>query len=59
MVWGTKQAIRKIGKVPQVIFDRGGVGKEAMVRLLGVSPAEVAALALRIAKEIRGPRKGF
>jgi len=49
MVWGTEQAIKKIGKVPQVIFDRGAPGKEAMVRLLGTSPMEVAGLALRLA----------
>jgi hydroxymethylpyrimidine/phosphomethylpyrimidine kinase len=52
MVWGTEQAIKKIGKVPQVIFDRGATGKEAMVRLLGTSPMEVAGLALRLAGEV-------
>ncbi|MDI6884351.1 MAG: bifunctional hydroxymethylpyrimidine kinase/phosphomethylpyrimidine kinase [Hadesarchaea archaeon] len=58
MVWGTEQAIKKAGKVPQVIFDRGAPGKEAMVRLLGTSPAEVAELALRLTREIGG-RKAF
>jgi hydroxymethylpyrimidine kinase/phosphomethylpyrimidine kinase len=52
MIWGTDQAIKKIGKVPQVIFDKGAPGKEAMVRLLGTSPMEVAGLALRLAKEV-------
>jgi hydroxymethylpyrimidine kinase/phosphomethylpyrimidine kinase len=52
MIWGTEQAIKKIGKVPQVIFDKGAPGKEAMVRLLGTSPMEVAGLALRLAKEV-------
>lgn len=50
MVWGTERAIKKIGKVPQVIFDRGAPGKEAMIRLLGDSPIEVAKLALRVAR---------
>jgi len=52
MIWGTEQAIKKIGKVPQVIFDKGAPGKEAMMRLLGTSPMEVAELALRLAKEV-------
>ena len=52
MVWGTEQAIKKIGKVPQVIFDRGAPGKEAMVRLLGTSSLEVVELALRLAREV-------
>lgn len=50
MVWGTEHAIKTAGRVPNVIFDRGAVGKEAMVRLLGTSATEVANLALRIAK---------
>ena len=53
MEWGTQQAIKKLGRVPSVIFDRGGVGKEAMVRLLGRSALEVAGLALRIAEELK------
>jgi len=52
MVWGTEQAIKKIEKVPQVIFDRGAPGKEAMIRLLGSSPIEVAKLALRVARSV-------
>ncbi|OPX57292.1 MAG: Bifunctional thiamine biosynthesis protein ThiDN [Methanomassiliicoccales archaeon PtaB.Bin134] len=41
MEWGTTQAIRKCGDVPDVIFDRGGVGKEPMIRVLGRDPREV------------------
>lgn len=52
MVWGTERAIKKIGKVPQVIFDRGAPGKEAMIRLLGDSPIEVAKFALRVARSL-------
>ncbi len=29
------------GRLPDVIFDRGAIGKEAMVRVLGTDPAEV------------------
>jgi hydroxymethylpyrimidine/phosphomethylpyrimidine kinase len=52
MVWGTEQAIRKIGRVPDVIYDKGGKGKEAMIRLLGTSPLEVASLAVKIAENL-------
>lgn len=52
MIWGTEHAIKKAGRVPNVIFDRGAVGKEAMVRLLGTSATEVAELALRIARMV-------
>ncbi|MGC8817207.1 MAG: bifunctional hydroxymethylpyrimidine kinase/phosphomethylpyrimidine kinase [Candidatus Hadarchaeum sp.] len=52
MEWGTEQAIKKAGTVPQVIYDRGGLGKEAMIRLLGPTPSEVAHLALKIAEKV-------
>lgn len=68
MSWGAGDAIRRFrsasntedvadpgrisSPVPQVIWDRGGPGKEPMVRLLGRSAGEVADLAVKIA---RGP----
>jgi len=52
MEWGTEQAIKRTGKVPNVIFDKGDVGKEAMVRVLGKSPLEVADLVLRLADKL-------
>lgn len=59
MTWGTEHAIKRFGKVPQVIFDKGSPGKEAMMRLLGNSPMEVAEIALRLAREVGRSRKGF
>jgi len=41
MEWGTAEAIRGCGHVPDVIYDRGGAGKEAMVRVLGRDPDDV------------------
>jgi hydroxymethylpyrimidine/phosphomethylpyrimidine kinase len=41
MTWGVLAAIKKHGSVPDVIFDRGGVGKEPMIRLLGRDPDDV------------------
>ena len=50
MDWGAEYAIKRAGHVPQVIWDAGGVGKEAMVRILGRSAVEVAGLAIRVAE---------
>lgn len=40
MEWGTERAILDLGRVPDVVFDRGSIGKEAMVRVLGKSPSD-------------------
>jgi hydroxymethylpyrimidine kinase/phosphomethylpyrimidine kinase len=39
--WGTGEAISAVGFVPDIVFDRGGVGKEPMLRVLGRSPEEI------------------
>ncbi|MEA3281871.1 MAG: bifunctional hydroxymethylpyrimidine kinase/phosphomethylpyrimidine kinase [Euryarchaeota archaeon] len=54
MDWGAEYAIREAGSVPQVIWDAGGVGKEAMVRILGRSAVEVAGFAIRVVDRLRG-----
>ncbi len=41
MEWGVKTAIKKTGIVPDIIYDRGGMGKEAMIRVLGKNPQDV------------------
>ena len=41
MEWGTETVIRRLGRVPDVIADRGDVGKEAMIRILGTEPRDV------------------
>lgn len=53
MKWGTEQAIEKAGGVPDVIFDKGGIGKEAMIRVLGKNPSEAAEKALRVVKRLK------
>lgn len=54
MTWGVHKAIEDFGGVPDVIFDRGGVGKEPMIRLLGESPEDVVAkLKLILSKRIK------
>ncbi len=41
MEWGTRKAIEKVRKVPDIIYDLGAVGKEPMIRILGKNPLEV------------------
>lgn len=46
--WGTDRAIRNVGKVPDLIGDQGGISREAMFRILGKTPADVAEKILSI-----------
>jgi hydroxymethylpyrimidine/phosphomethylpyrimidine kinase len=41
MEWGTEEAIKKCGQVPDIIWDCGGYGKEAMIRIIGETPDTV------------------
>jgi hydroxymethylpyrimidine/phosphomethylpyrimidine kinase len=41
MEWGTETAIKYIGNVPDIIYDKGGIGKEPMIRIFGRDPNEV------------------
>ncbi|WP_456415980.1 bifunctional hydroxymethylpyrimidine kinase/phosphomethylpyrimidine kinase [Methanocaldococcus sp.] len=41
MEWGTTIACKKIGKVPDIIYDKGGLGKEPMIRVLGKDSIDV------------------
>jgi len=50
--WGVKQAVNRIGKVPDVIYHRGDVGKEPMIVILGERAYDLAKLAVRLAREI-------
>ncbi len=50
MEWGTAEAIKRLGKVPDIIYDKGGVGKEAMIRIIGRDSVSVIESALRIAE---------
>ncbi|MFQ5559228.1 MAG: bifunctional hydroxymethylpyrimidine kinase/phosphomethylpyrimidine kinase [Nitrospinota bacterium] len=40
--WGVDAAIKKLGRVPDIIYDTGGDGKEPVTRVLGKGPQEVA-----------------
>ena len=49
--WGTQEVINKFG-IPDIIFDKGDVGKEPMVRVIGKNPGDVAQKVLTIMKEV-------
>lgn len=50
MDWGTTDAIQRHGSVPDIIYDKGGVGKEPMIRVMGHNATEVANSAIKIAE---------
>ena len=41
LAWGVQKVLTDAGEVPDAIYDEGGWGKEAMIRVLGGGPAEV------------------
>ncbi len=51
--WGVNIAIASIGRVPDIIFDRGGIGKEAMVRILAPSAKEAVEKAVKIIQKMK------
>jgi hydroxymethylpyrimidine kinase/phosphomethylpyrimidine kinase len=53
MDWETSKAIKKYGGMPEVIYDRGGIGKEPMIRLLGTDVLELAKLAVKLARKVK------
>jgi hydroxymethylpyrimidine/phosphomethylpyrimidine kinase len=50
--WGVKEAIKSAGRVPDVIYHTGDLGKEPMVVLLGRDPVEVVMRALKLSKSL-------
>lgn len=46
--WGVAQVLRKAKKIPDLIYDRGGWGKEPMIRILGRDPEEVVGKVWRL-----------
>ena len=50
--WGVKKVIKKVGKVPDVIYHRGDVGKEPMIVILGKQACDLAKLTVQLAREI-------
>ncbi|CAD7770206.1 Bifunctional thiamine biosynthesis protein ThiDN [Candidatus Methanoperedenaceae archaeon GB50] len=40
--WITERAIKQFGSLPDLVYDKGDIGKEAIIRVLGKHPEEVA-----------------
>ncbi len=51
--WGTLQALKGAAAPPDLVFDRGDVGKEPMVRVLGRDPSDVARKIIALAGRLR------
>ncbi len=50
--WGVDEAVAGVGILPEVIFDRGAVGKEPMVRVFGRDAMEVVRRAVAISRRL-------
>jgi len=46
--WGVQRVLSKETSIPDAIFDRGDVGKEPMIRVLGRNPDEVVDKVLKL-----------
>lgn len=49
-VWGTEEAIKKAGRVPDVIYHEGDYGKEPMIIILGRDAVEVARKVVKLSE---------
>ena len=50
--WGAEEAIKRVGRVPDVIYHKGDWGKEPMITLLGKDALQVAGISVKIAREV-------
>jgi len=48
--WGTDRVLSRANTIPDIIFDTGDAGKEPMVRVLGMSPMDVAEKIIKLAE---------
>ncbi len=51
--WGTDSILSSRDTIPDIIFDRGDIGKEPMIRILGRNPDDVVEKALTISKKLK------
>ena len=47
--WGVGEVIMQLKRIPDFIYDEGGIGKEPMIRVLGRNPVEVIQKILKVA----------
>lgn len=53
LAWGIKYVIEKLGYIPDIIYDRGDIGKEPMIRVIGRDPIEVTNKVITISKLLK------
>ncbi|MFW9783436.1 MAG: thiamine-phosphate synthase family protein [Candidatus Heimdallarchaeota archaeon] len=41
MQWLIKESVKEIGRIPDIIWDKGSIGKEPMIRLFGKSSSDL------------------
>jgi hydroxymethylpyrimidine/phosphomethylpyrimidine kinase len=46
--WGVSKVLSEMDEAPDLIYDRGDVGKEPMIRVLGLDPDDVARKILKL-----------
>jgi len=51
--WGVEVAIKRVGKVPDVIYDPGDWGKEPIIKIFGKDAVDVANKIIAIALKLR------
>jgi len=51
--WGVKEAIKKAGKAPDVIYHKGDIGKEPMIVIFGEQAYDLAKLTVKLAREVK------
>ena len=56
--WGVETAIKRLGKVPDIIYHEGDWGKEPMLLILGRDPLEVVQKAEKLAQEAFKEKNG-
>jgi hydroxymethylpyrimidine/phosphomethylpyrimidine kinase len=49
LAWGVEKVLKGRREIPDIIYDEGDVGKEAMIRVIGRTPLEVAEKIIQIA----------
>ena len=51
--WGIDSVLSKRNSIPDIIFDRGDMGKEPMIRIIGKKPADVVDKALSVSRRLK------
>lgn len=55
--WGINEAIKAIGKAPDVVYHRGDMGKEPMIVIFGENAYDLAKLIIELAEEVKENEK--